>query len=674
MDRRRLFIALLWPTALVVLVGVLAFFQYRWLGQVSDADRDRQRSTLNQRAREFAADFDREIGAIYNSLQYDASNPDNAANIFANNYATWRDRSAFPRLVKNIYLTDDAPVSTSASGNEDVPITLARFDPETRAFAPAAWPASLSPIHDRLMTSRHKFTAPATPFSSSGNTTFRFVSVSQSPVFASIPALLIPVQMIQHFASAGSLTKDILRFEAEPRYVIVELDKQVLTDSVLPALVEKHLAVDDYRVEVFETRAPGDRSDASQPSAPIFRKGLTGDANFTLASADASTTFFNVRAESVALSAMRGLPSVGAVAMPAPSGDTSSRMSIVVSGTPNAATKESSEDAARKSAKDLQSIISDRQSVEAALQNRTTVLGRGTGGGAGGSSFTYGPGSWLLVLQHPAGSLEAAVTKARRRNLAISFGVLAVLSISVFMISINAQRSKALAAQQMDFVATVSHELRTPIAVIRSAAQNLSAGVISDPSRAKKYGELIDTEGRRLTDMVEEVLEFAGISGGKRQFSMAPADVGRLTTDVMDSCGALIREAGFVVEVAVAPGLPPVNLDESAYRRALSNLVTNALKYAADGKWMAVTVFQTPDRQIAVSVADKGRGVDPKDLPHIFDAFYRGGYAKDRQIHGNGLGLSLVKRIVDAHGGSVSVQTSAAGSTFTMKFREAVNE
>jgi len=246
-----------------------------------------------------------------------------------------------------------------------------------------------------------------------------------------------------------------------------------------------------------------------------------------------------------------------------------------------------------------------------------------------------------------------------------------VLSVSVFMISINAQRSKELAAQQMDFVATVSHELRTPIAVIRSAAQNLSAGVIHDAARAKKYGELIDNEGRRLTDMVEEVLEFAGISGGKRQFAIAPTDIGRLTTDVMESCESLIREAGFAVEVAVAPNLPAVNLDESAYRRALTNLVTNALKYGGDGKWIAVTACGTPDHQVAVTVADKGRGIDAKDLPHIFDAFYRGSYAKDRQIHGNGLGLSLVQRIVEAHGGSVSVQTSAAGSTFTMKFHEA---
>lgn len=685
MDRRRLFLALLWPTALVVLVGVLAFFQYRWLGQVSEADRDRQRSTLNQRAREFATDFDREIGAVYNALQYDASNPDTAVSVFANRFTAWRDQAAFPRIVKNVYLTDDAPMS------DEAPVTIARFDPATHTFAPTEWPASLAPVQQRLATTRHKFTAPSTPFSSSGNTTFRFVSVGQSPLFATVPALLIPAQTMQRFTASESPTKDkyvptadILRFNAEPRYVIVELDKEVLTDAVLPALVEKHLAVDDYRVEVFEQRTPGERPDLFRLSSPIFRKGLAADTNLTIATADASTTFFNVRVDSLALSAMRGLPSVGAAAVPLPAGaESSNRMSIIVADGPRATATVTPDAAGAKNEKDSRAVQAERQGVEAALQSRTNVLRSeatgvvarggfgGGGGGAAGGSITFGPGAWQLVLQHPAGSLEAAVTKARRRNLGISFGVLAVLSVSVFLISINAQRSKQLAAQQMDFVATVSHELRTPIAVIRSAAQNLSAGVIHDAARAKKYGELIDTEGRRLTDMVEEVLEFAGISGGKRQFSIAPTDIGRLTTEVMQSCESLIAEAGFIVELAVAPQLPPVNLDESAYRRALSNLVTNALKYAADGKWIGVTVFQAPDHQIAVTVADKGRGIDPKDLPNIFDAFYRGSYAKDRQIHGNGLGLSLVKRIADAHGGSVSVQTSATGSTFTMKFHEA---
>src|SRR4029079_7870929 len=126
-------------------------------------------------------------------------------------------------------------------------------------------------------------------------------------------------------------------------------------------------------------------------------------------------------------------------------------------------------------------------------------------------SIRVGP-SWRILLQHADGSLDAAVAHARLRNLYLSFGILATLMISVGLILFNARRSERLAAQQMDFVATVSHELRTPLAVIRSAAQNLAAGVVPDPAQARQYGDLIETEGRRLTDMVEQVLEYAGLS------------------------------------------------------------------------------------------------------------------------------------------------------------------
>lgn len=628
----------------MVLVGVLAFFQYRWLGQVSEADRARQRTTLNQRAREFAADFDREIGRVYSALQYDPLQPD-AADTLARRYAEWRDSAAFPSLVSRIYLTEDAV-------SADAPVTVTVFDPATHTFAPAEWPEALAPVRERLATLRHRFSAPATPFSSVGSATFRFVSISQSPVFAGVPALMIPLPTIQEVQTVRTdnttaprqrptlqlrAAQQVVQFDIEPRYLIVALDKNVLATSVIPALADKHLAVDDYRVEVVDTAADGQRT-------AIFRRGLPATADITTDSADAWTTFFNVRTDNLRNALFRTASNGPAV----PDTATGGRMSIMVAEAPR------DEKAAAEVA-----------AVEGALQAQAT--GGSRAGGAGGA-ITFGSGAWQLLLQHPAGSLDAAVARARRRNLAISFGVLAVLSVSVFMISINAQRSKQLAAQQMDFVATVSHELRTPIAVIRSAAQNLSAGVIHDEVRAKKYGELIDTEGRRLTDMVEEVLEFAGIAGGKRQFAIAPTDVGRLTTEILESSAALIRDAGFEAEVTIAPDLPLVQLDESAYRRALNNLIGNALKYGADGHWLGVSVTTTADRHVLVAVADRGRGIDAKDVPHIFDAFYRGAYAKDRQIHGNGLGLSLVKRIAEAHGGTVAVRTSPEGSVFTMRF------
>jgi signal transduction histidine kinase len=238
---------------------------------------------------------------------------------------------------------------------------------------------------------------------------------------------------------------------------------------------------------------------------------------------------------------------------------------------------------------------------------------------------------------------------------------------------LNARRSERLAAQQMDFVATVSHELRTPLAVIRSAAQNLSAGVVHEAEQARRYGDLIEQEGRRLTDMVEQVLAYAGVSDARGLVGARAADIGAIVSDVLAASAPLVESAGFEQAIAIAPELPLVMADEGAVRRAVHNLVTNALKYGADGRWLGVTVRRIAAArekdadEVQIAVSDRGRGIDPQDLPHIFEPFYRGRFAIDRQIHGNGLGLSLVKRIAEAHGGRVSVRSAAdQGTTFTL--------
>jgi signal transduction histidine kinase len=277
---------------------------------------------------------------------------------------------------------------------------------------------------------------------------------------------------------------------------------------------------------------------------------------------------------------------------------------------------------------------------------------------------------WRVLLQHSAGSLDAAVAQVRRRNLVLSFGILAVLVAGVGLIVVNARRSERLAAQQMDFVATVSHELRTPLAVIRSAAQNLSAGVVLDAKQAQRYGDLIEDEGKRLTDMVEQVLEYAGLSGNRRPVTARPVDLASLVGDVVSSSSPLLDAEGFQIEIDVPADLPPVIADEAAIRRALQNLINNALKYAADGRWLAISARAATTRtgpEVQVVVSDRGRGIAAEDLAHIFEPFYRGRYALERQIHGNGLGLSLVRRIAEAHGGRITVTSSSGvGSTFTL--------
>lgn len=280
------------------------------------------------------------------------------------------------------------------------------------------------------------------------------------------------------------------------------------------------------------------------------------------------------------------------------------------------------------------------------------------------------PNTWTLLLQHPSGSIDAAVAAGRRRNLWVSFGILSLMVAGMLLVSVNARRSQRLAAQQMEFVATVSHELRTPVAAMRAAAQNLSAGVVPDPQRIKLYGDLIETEGRRLTEMVEQVLEYSGVSGD-RPLNLGPVDLREVVERAAESCQPLAASAGCSVDVAMSNDVPTVNADATALHRAVSNLIANAVKHGADGKWVGVSVGSTAGNggrpEVEISVRDHGQGIDADDLPRIFEPFHRGRRALDRQIQGSGLGLSLVQRITEAHGGRVTVQSAhGEGATFTI--------
>jgi signal transduction histidine kinase len=226
----------------------------------------------------------------------------------------------------------------------------------------------------------------------------------------------------------------------------------------------------------------------------------------------------------------------------------------------------------------------------------------------------------------------------------------------------------------MEFVAAVSPELRTPLAVIRSAGENLADGVVHDEEQVRKYGDLVRSEGRRLTDMVEQILEFAGVESGRRGFALRPVPIAPMLHEVVDSSQALVDEAGVSVEFSIAEHLPPVLGDEAALRRVFQNLVGNAIKYGQRGGWVGIRARRA-GREIWVSVADRGIGIEPAEQPRIFEPFYRTPAVVAAQIQGAGLGLSLVKRIVEAHGGRIEVaSTPGSGSEFTVALPAASEE
>ena len=274
---------------------------------------------------------------------------------------------------------------------------------------------------------------------------------------------------------------------------------------------------------------------------------------------------------------------------------------------------------------------------------------------------------WKLVLRHPSGSLESAVSSVRRRNLIVSSSILGVLGASMSLLILSTRRAQRLARQQMEFVATVSHELRTPLAVIRSASENLADGVVRDDEQIKKYGELLRSEGRRLTEMVEQILEFAGIQSGQRGFALRSVAVGPLLQELASSSSSLAEEAGVEIELSVPEDLPPVLGDEPALRGVFQNLLGNAIKYGAQGRWVGVSARKTGNH-VRVTVADRGIGIPAAEQARIFEPFYRATDAVAAQIQGAGLGLSLVQRIVEAHGGQVSVKSAPGqGSEFTVQ-------
>jgi signal transduction histidine kinase len=166
--------------------------------------------------------------------------------------------------------------------------------------------------------------------------------------------------------------------------------------------------------------------------------------------------------------------------------------------------------------------------------------------------------------------------------------------------------------------------------------------------------------------MVEQILEFAGIQSGQRGFTLRPVDVRAVVQDVLSASQSLLDESRMRVDVQIPEHLPPVHADEPAFRRVVQNLISNAIKYGASGQWIGVSA-RAADGRVFVSVSDKGHGIAASEQPLIFEPFYRAADVVAARIQGAGLGLSLVRRIVEAHGGQITVRsTPGQGSEFTV--------
>jgi len=223
-----------------------------------------------------------------------------------------------------------------------------------------------------------------------------------------------------------------------------------------------------------------------------------------------------------------------------------------------------------------------------------------------------------------------------------------------------------LARLKSDFVSTVSHEFKSPLTSIRQLAEMLQAGRVPSEERRQRYYDVLVEQSSRLSSLVTNILDLARIEEGRKEFQLKPVDVGNIVHDLVTTTQHRVGHEGYSVEADIQRPLPLVRADREAITQAISNLIDNAVQYSDEAKQINLRAY-AGDGFVTVEVQDFGVGIPAHEIERVFDRFYRGGDALTRSVKGSGLGLTLVKEIVEAHGGTVQVKSELGhGSTFSV--------
>jgi signal transduction histidine kinase len=273
---------------------------------------------------------------------------------------------------------------------------------------------------------------------------------------------------------------------------------------------------------------------------------------------------------------------------------------------------------------------------------------------AGDGIFTI---AWVLT--------DPAKLYAEQMQQALWLGALLIAALltataGFFALRRSLSRERQLSEMKSNFVSSVSHELRAPLASMRLMAENLEGGIVTEEPRRAEYHRLLADECRRLAALVDNVLDFARIEQGRKTYHFAETDVASLVADTLRLLAPVTDRRGQKFASDVQPVTP--RCDGLAIQQALVNLLDNALKFSPAHSTITVRVAPRGALKWELSVSDEGPGVAPHEREKIFERFYRVGSELTREATGAGIGLSIVKHIVEGHGGYVEVQ----GAKFTL--------
>jgi signal transduction histidine kinase len=275
---------------------------------------------------------------------------------------------------------------------------------------------------------------------------------------------------------------------------------------------------------------------------------------------------------------------------------------------------------------------------------------------------------WTIALHSPRSTPEQWARASFLFNVTLSVLVTGVVVVGVSLALRAGGRAVRLGQMKSDFVSNVSHELRTPLASVRVFAELLRLGKVSDPATVRAYGGTIEAESRRLSRLIDNILDFARIESGRKTYHLVPADLREAVEATVRGFEAHLKDRGFRIDLETpADPLPPVPMDADAIGQALHNLLDNAVKYSGAAREIGVRVGRE-GREVVVSVRDRGIGIPRGEQGKIFERFHRVSTGLVHEVQGSGLGLSIVDHIVRVHRGRVTVDSEPGrGSTFSIR-------
>ena len=595
--------------ALAVVLIALAVLQYHWSQQVSAATSARLHENLENSMQSFRDELYREMTGVFSALQ---ANPglssQERAQQYVQEYQSWSSTATHPNLIAHLFLLQQTG---------DKQPQLLQLNTSVGGFEPAEWPVDLDKLHALIAVRsegiERRRRRPDFPGAHGGPSPDHHPANVELMPPAGIDLNSLALVRTVHHSFPRSQSDSTAPLQVD--WVVVQLDRKVLQDHILPELAEHYFSGAqglEYQVAV-----------AGAPGSVVYSSDQGFGKQQDPSSLDGSLALFGPP--------RNGPPPRRANA---PGGSSSRHQH----GGPR----------------------HDRNVFFFSGPIRLEPL-----------HFGNADSDWQLLARHRQGSLEAVVTRLRHRNLALSFGVLLVLAAGIAIIVVSSQRARILAKLQMDFVAAVSHELRTPLAVISSAGENIADGVVSNKKQLTEYGTEIKNQAKQLMQLVEQILLFAATRDQRHRYNLRPLKVGDVIDAALKDTAGLIQNAGFTVEQDIAPNLPMITGDLSALSHCLQNLITNAVKYGGDARWMRIHArAQNKDRgakEVQISVEDKGMGIGAAELQRIFEPFYRSSSVTAAQIHGTGLGLPLAKDIAEAIGGKLTVSSEPGkGSCFIL--------